>query len=197
METEIEAKFLNIEYNSMREKLKKEGAVLVYGERFMRRKNFDYPDWHLEKRGGWIRVRDEGDRVTLSYKQLNDRTLHGTQEVSVDVSDFDRACAFLSVIDFEMKSYQETKREQWRLNDCDVTIDTWPWIHSFVEIEGLDEAAVRSTAHILDLDWSLAIHGSVETAYQAEYDVTEQEIDRWKEITFIPIPDWLAAKRKK
>jgi hypothetical protein len=35
----------------------------------------------------------------------------------------------------------------------------------------------------------------VETAYQAVYDVTEEEINSWKEIRFIDIPAWLSSKR--
>lgn len=196
MEIEIEAKFLNADHDVMRKKLRDNGAVIVHEERLMRRKNFDYSDWRLEKKGGWIRVRDEGEKVTLSYKQLNDRSLHGTQEISVIVGDFEKTCSFLTAIGLEMKSYQETKREQWRIDEADVTIDTWPWIRSFIEIEGIDETIVRSVAAKLDFDWAKAMHGSVETAYQAEYDVSEQEIDRWREIVFVPTPDWLLKKRR-
>ncbi len=34
-----------------------------------------------------------------------------------------------------------------------------------------------------------ALHGSVKTAYQAVYDVTEHEIDSWQEIRFSEVPD--------
>jgi len=34
-------------------------------------------------------------------------------------------------------SYQETRREKWMLDDAEVTIDTWPWIPTFIEIERL------------------------------------------------------------
>ena len=72
MQTEIEAKFPDINPDELRKKLLEAGAVLVHEERFMRRKVFDYPDSRLEKIGGWVRVRDEGDKVTFTYKQLND-----------------------------------------------------------------------------------------------------------------------------
>ncbi|MEI6627183.1 MAG: hypothetical protein WCL61_01180 [bacterium] len=35
------------------------------------------------------------------------------------------------------------------------------------------------------------------SAYQKYYDLTEQEIDSWKEITFTPVPDWLEIKRRQ
>jgi len=115
METEIEAKWLNIDHVAFRDILKSAGAELVAPERKMVRRVFDYPDKRLGEVGGWVRVRDEGERITLSYKQVNDRTLHGTQEVTVTVTDFDATCAFLYAIGLESKSLQETKRESWKL----------------------------------------------------------------------------------
>lgn len=162
----------------------------------MRRRAFDYPDERLYKIGGWIRVRDEGDKITLSYKQLNDRTLHGTKEVSVVVDDFARAGELLIDIGMVQRAYQETKRELWKLGDAEITIDTWPWIPTFVEIEAPTENELQNTAEALGLSWDDAMHGSVETAYQKYYDFTEAEIDHWPEITFVPIPDWLKAKQK-
>lgn len=126
METEVEAKFLDVEAAALRTKLKEFEAKLVHEERLMRRKTFDYPDNRLAKMGGWVRVRDEGDRITLSYKQLNDRTLHGTKEITVEVNDFAKTCQLLEAIGLEVKSYQETKRATWALGNCEVTIDTWP-----------------------------------------------------------------------
>lgn len=197
MQTEIEAKWLNIDISEMRKKLVSAGATLVASERQMIRAVFDYPDKRLEKIGGWVRVRNEGDKVTLSYKQLNDRTLHGTKEVMVIVNDYDSTCTFLESIGLEKVSVQETKRESWKIGEAEIELDTWPWIPSFIEIEAKDEAVLRKTASSLGLDFSQALHGSVETAYQAIYDVSEAEIDSWPEIRFSDTPDWLELKRKK
>jgi adenylate cyclase, class 2 len=198
MQTEIEAKFLHVEHNQLREKLQKLGATCKQPMRLMRRRNYDYPDERLSKQfNGWVRLRDEGDKVTLSYKQLNDRTLHGTKEVSVVVDDFAASDSLLQAIGLEQNSYQETKRESWHLDDVEIELDVWPWIDPMLEIEGPSETAVRVAAEKLGLKWEDATHGSVEIAYQNEYDVSEDEIDRWEEITFTPTPDWLEVKRKK
>ena len=196
MQTEIEAKFLDIKIDDLRTILRRIGAALIHEERLMRRKVFDNFSGDLRKIGGWIRVRDEGNKVTLSYKQLNDRTLHGTKEISLDVPSFEVACDFLLATGFACKSYQETRRERWELCGVDVTIDTWPWIPSFVEIEGAREEDLKNVATKLEFDWNKALHGSVETAYQAVYKVTEDEIDSWESITFSPVPDWLEIRRK-
>ncbi|MDD2657241.1 MAG: class IV adenylate cyclase [Candidatus Pacebacteria bacterium] len=195
METEIEAKFPDIDADTLRSALKEKGANLEHPEVLMRRKNYDYPDRRLEKMGGWIRVRDEGDKITLSYKQLHDRTLHGTKEVNVVVDDFDKTCSFLEMVGMAAKAYQETKREKWHYKGVEVTIDTWPWVPTFVELEGPTEELVREVANDLGFDWGKAMHGSVETIYQMHYDFTEAEIDGWESITFIAPPDWLLAKK--
>ena len=196
MQIELEAKFLNISVEAMRKALTRAGAVRVHPEQLMRRKVFDYPDRRLGKIGGWIRVRDEGDKVVLAYKQLFDRTLEGTKEISVTVGDFDTTCNLLLAIGLDSKSYQETKRERWDLGGVEVTIDTWPWIPTFVELEAPTEEKLREAAKALGLDWTKALYGSVETAYQHYYDVTEAEIDGWENITFVPVPDWLDIKKK-
>ena len=196
METEIEAKFPDIDADALRAKLAEAGATRVHGEILMRRHVFDYPDNRLDAVNGWVRVRDEGSTVTMSYKQLVDRSLHGTKEVNVTVDDYDAACAFLKELGLVVRSYQETKREKWMLGEVEVTIDTWPWVPTFAELEGPSEEAVRAAARALELDWNAAMHGSVETVYQMHYDVTEAEIDGWEEILFTLVPEWLEAKRK-
>lgn len=196
MQTEIEAKFLDVNPDAIREKLTAIGAKQIYKEREMHRANFDYPDSRLEKIGGWVRVRDEKDKITFSYKQLNDRTLHGTKEIETTVGSFENTVELLKAIGLQQKAYQETKREKWTLGDCEITIDTWPWIPTFVELEAPSEEAMKALVEKLELNWAEAMHGSVETAYQKYYDFTEHEIDSWPEITFIPEPDWLLAKKK-
>jgi len=196
METEIEAKWLRIDHPTFRDTLMSAGAELVSPERKMVRRVFDYPDKRLSKVGGWVRVRDEGGIITLSYKQVNDRTLHGTQEVTVTVTDFEATCAFLGAIGLKSKAFQETTRESWKLGSVEIELDTWPWIPSFVEIEAKDSKLLYAAAKKLGLDRNKALHGSVETAYQDIYDVTEEEIDNWDEIKFSEVPDWLVSKRR-
>lgn len=196
MQTEIEAKFLNVNHDQMRERLKELGATLKNPSRLMRRNNFDYNDDRLDKINGWIRLRDEGNKVTLAYKQLNHRGIEGAQEVSVIVDSFNKTRELLLAFGLRQKSYQETKRESWSFDDVEIELDEWPWIKPFVELEGHREEELRKVAEKLGLDWSLALYGSVENAYQAEYDITEAEVDSIPKIVFGPVPDWLESRRK-
>lgn len=142
-------------------------------------------------------MRDEGDKITLSYKKLKDRSLYGTEEIMFTVPDFDQACRFLEKAHLQFTNYQETKREMWNLGTVEITIDTWPWIPTFLEIEGKDEEEIKNVAIKLGLNWDDVLHGSVENVYAKKYDVTEAEVCDWPEITFIDVPEWLEKKRKK
>lgn len=196
MDTEIEAKFLDINPAQIREKLKNIGARLIFAERLMKRKNFDFPDKRLETVKGWVRVRDEGGgKVTLSYKQLFKRNVRGMKEVETEVKNFEDACDILLAIGLEAKAYQETKREKWMINDVEVVIDTWPWIPTFIEIEAQTEKKLKEAVKMLDLDWSRALHGSVEIAYQKYFDISEHEINNCGLIVFEPVPKWLEDRR--
>lgn len=196
MQTELEAKFLEIDPDKLKKLLKENGATLVHAERLMRRKNFDYADRRLYKNFGWIRVRDEGDKTTLSYKQTVDETLEGTKELEIIVDDFDKASDFLLAIGLVQKSYQETKRERWDFDGVEVTIDTWPWIPTFVELEGQSEKQLKEIAAKLGLDWASATHGGVAPVYCRYFDVSCDEVNEWGSITFVSVPDWLETKRR-
>lgn len=188
MQTEIEAKFLNIDHDAMRQKLQKLGAQRVHPAVLTKRRNYDLPN--LER--AWVRVRDEGDKITLTLKQMNDRTLHGTKEINLTVDNFEQAEAFLQTIGLPTSAYQETRRESWVLGDAQIELDEWPWVKPFLEIEAPSEQLVRETAAQLGLEWQDALHGSVEVAYQAEFDVTEEQVNRLPSISFSEQPpaDW-------
>lgn len=194
MKTEIEAQFVDVEVASVRTTLQRIGAVLIHKERLMRIKIFKNPS---SKENDWFRIRDEGDRITLSYKNLIDRSLHGTQEVTIGVSGFDKTVELLEQTSLAFTSYQEKKRESWKYKSANIDIDTWPWIPPFVEIEGASEDDVRNVSEELGFDWGSALHGSVENIYQHYYEVSEEEVNAWPEITFTRVPEWLEKRRLK
>jgi len=82
MNTEFEAKFLNINKNYIREVLKKSGAILVRSEYKQKKFNFRLPK---EKRSdnARVRVRDEGDKITLSLKMILGSGITSQKEISL------------------------------------------------------------------------------------------------------------------
>jgi adenylate cyclase class 2 len=198
MQTELEVKFLNIDTTDMRRRLEIAGAILVAPERLMRRRNFDFPDLPRQKNhSAWVRVRDESDIVTMTYKQVDDYTVTGTKEVNLIVDSFDYGTQFLHALGLIETSYQETRRESWTLESVQIELDSWPWIPTFIELEGPSEAALQSVAKTLELDWSTHRAGDVSATYQIYYDIQQSDIIGWPNTTFDPMPEWLESKRRK
>lgn len=137
---EKEVKFLDIDPDLIEKKLKEIGAKWMF-EIFYKRKVFDYPDYSLDKKGAWLRVRDEGDRIMLGYKQRigmgkgKDGNDEGMEEVEVEVSDFDKTCEILLKSGLTEKHYWENKRIRYMLDDIEFDIDFWPKIKPYLEIE--------------------------------------------------------------
>lgn len=194
---EYEAKWLDIDVLELRARLARVGAERIQSETLMRRKVYDEPTPFAVYNHGWVRVRDEGTKVTLTYKKMKDRTASGMMDITVTVSDFEKTCAIFDEMQLAGRAYQETRRETWRLGQAEITIDTWPWIPTFVEIEAPTEQEMWAVAEKLELPKTDALHGSVENVYQTYYDVSEEDVDKWERVAFDPIPDWLEKKRRR
>lgn len=176
MNTEIEATFLDADHNLLRKKLKSAGGKLTSKEIVIRRTIYDYSDLRLDKKAAWIRVRDEGGKITMCFKQRQNETIDGMKEVEFEVSSYDAAKQFLEAIGLKVKAEQESKREIWEFNDCEIMLDTWPWIPPYAEVEGPSETKVKSCSAELGLKWEEALFDSTDAIYQKYYDVTRTEI---------------------
>ena len=188
MQNEIEAQFLDINKTTIRQKLKSIGAKLEKPEVLMRRTVF-YTGDH-----SFARVRDEGDKIVMTYKNVSDdHSILGTKEVNVCVDDYDDAILLLKGCGLEIKARQETKREIWHFDEVEICIDTWPWIPTFIEIEGPSEKSVWDTAKKLGLNKDQAKFGSVDTTYQHYFGVEPDIVNlHTPEILFdMTPPDWV------
>ncbi|MFZ5390808.1 MAG: CYTH domain-containing protein, partial [Patescibacteria group bacterium] len=129
------------------------------------------------KLGAWLRVRDEADKITLSYKQVKNGRIEDQKEICLQISDFDKAVELLTAIGCLKKAYQESKRELWKLFDTEITIDEWPWLEPFVEVEGPTEQAVRKASSALGFDYSQAKFCAIGHLYSLKYSVPEDIIN--------------------
>jgi len=169
MKPEIEAKFLNVNHGDIRDKLQSIGAVCEQPMRLMRRVVVETED--MKNNNSFVRVRDEGGKVTMTYKKFDELSVDGTKEIEIVVDDFDTAVELIDTTCPEQnrRSYQESKRETWSIDGVEIVLDEWPWIKPYIEIEGESEEDLKSVAQKLGLDWSDAVFGDVMVAYRAEY----------------------------
>lgn len=176
MPTEYEAKFTDIDKDAIRQQLQRLGATLVKPETLQKRVVFFLPNGH-EIAGGWLRVRDEGNKVTMSLKVVNGIQITDQKELMLTVDSFDIATSFLTSIGCVQKSYQENKRETWALDGTEITIDEWPFLEPFVEIEGASEDVVIKASEKLGFDWSQAVFGSTHLLTSQKYGIPEQVLN--------------------
>jgi adenylate cyclase class 2 len=180
MKTEYEATFLNVQKETVREKLKSVGATLIRAEYMQKRVNFD-----LQNLGRdfyeWVRVRDEGDKITMAYKKIPPGAgIEDQKEIEFEVSDMEAATEFVKVLGARMTNYSETLRERWELDGVEIDIDTWPYLEPYIEIEGESEAKVRAVAETLGYEWGDAKFCGAGEIYQMVYGVHPDKLSKDK-----------------
>jgi len=155
---EIEVKFLNISPKEIEKKLKEAGAEKVF-DKVYRRKVFDYPDLRLNDRGAYLRLRDEGDKITLTFKQRLGVKSHdgktndeGMEEIEIKVSDFEKTAELLTKMGLKEKFYEENRRIRHQLGDIEFDIDFWPLLDPYLEIEAPSWEKIDEAIKLLKLD---------------------------------------------
>lgn len=177
---EYEVKFIDIDPAVIEQKVLACGGSKVF-DRVFHRVVLDHPDLRLDKDGSWVRVRDEGDKVTMSFKKRlgyssdtptqNDT---GMIEEEVEVSDFDTTLKILHHVGLTDKFFIENRRVQFHLDDVEVDIEYWPLIPPHIEIEGPDWPSVDSAIQKLGLDPNDKKIYSTTQVYE-HYDINDKE----------------------
>ena len=145
MHTEYEVRILDIDADKVIKKLEKLKAIKEFDSL---QKRYVY-DFIPKVENKWIRLRTNGDKTTLTIKNLVTSEIDGTQELEIVVDNFERCSLILKELGYEAKSYQENRRIQYILNGVEIDIDSWPMIPTYLEIEGPSEDAVYNVIDVL------------------------------------------------
>jgi adenylate cyclase class 2 len=197
MGKEIEAKFINISKVVMVKKLEEIGATKVFDERLLTRCAYNLP---IHDKDAWVRVRDEVDKVTMSYKKESSQSLDGVEEIEIVVDSFEKTRDFLKAVGLFEKAYQETKRMRYEIKDKGVVfdIDTWPGLEPWIEIEADNEEIVKEYALKLGFDWKDAMFGSAPLVYERIYNISSDFIkSKCPILSFDDLPFELSEQNKR
>lgn len=196
---EFEAKFLDIDDEDLRKRLKKLGAKQVHPNIKLRRVAYRMPS----SAKGFIRVRDDGGHVSMTSKVWpTEGESRFPEENEVHIKeDFEVGKKFLDSF-LHAKAYQETMREKWELPKkygcAEIALDTIPGLNKYVEIECESEDAVKHAAKELGFDYADAHFGSFAKTLFEEYgipeDYTNEEVPV---LTFANVREALEAKVEK
>lgn len=188
MQTEFEVKFF-VEIDKVQQKLEYLHAQKIRSRDLMRRYVFDVPGM---AHNSWLRVRDEGEYVTLTLKTFDsNKGIDSVKELEVKVSDFDTTITMLETLGYTKSLYVENYREVWQLKDCQVTIDEWPGLKPIVELEGASKESVEVVVALLGFDMNIGMFGPNRLIYQHIYGVSFEQFKATKELTFQCFPEWM------
>lgn len=176
MEIEYEATFTNIDKEKMRKKLIAVGSTLEKKEFLQKRTTFNLPE-SIPIKGAWARVRDEGDKITMSIKAIDGDKIHNQKEICLTVDNYQEAAKFMRTLGCIEKAYQETKRELWLLDEVEITIDTWPFLEPIIEVEGKSEELVKSVSEKIGMNWKEAKFCGIDNIYAEKYGITKDKVN--------------------
>ena len=177
MKTEYELRVFEIEPKSIMNRLEDLGANKI-GD--FEQKRYVYNLNHAQD-GKWIRLRTNGIKTTLTYKDIVSNTIDGTKEIEVEVSDFEATNELLEKMGYFNKGYQENKRIQYELNNVEIDIDLWPLIPAYLEIEGQSEKEVTDMLKLLNISEEKVTALNCSDIYKKIYGI---DIDKIKMLKF-------------
>ncbi len=184
MDIEFEAKWIEFSEN-LRETLTQNGFKNTKPKTLYRRNVFIFPKTNTDKAlRKWARVRDEGDCITMTIKEIVNDGIDGVLESEVKINSYENGISFLKAAGLKSVSYQETTREIWKKDDIEVVFDQWPGLPIFIEIEAPNEVEIRKIASILKLDFNKAYFGAVEKICEDVLGISMKELNSLPEITF-------------
>lgn len=177
MNTEYEIRVIDIDKEYMIKILEKCGAKKI-GE--YNQKRYVY-DMKPKSDSQWLRLRTDGYKTTLTYKNIIKDSIDGTKELEVEVSDFEKTNNLLEIMGYVNKGYQENNRIKYELNNVEIDIDTWPMIPTYMEIEGKNEEDIMNIVKLLNIDENKITALNCQDIYKDIYNI---DIQNMKELKF-------------
>lgn len=178
MNIEYEVTVLEIDKTRLINELEKLGAIKVTKGL---QKRYTY-DFNPKLDNKWIRLRTNGINTTLTIKEVfNKNIIGGTNELEINVSNFEKTNLILNELGYKSKNYQENYRITYRLNNINFDIDSWPLIPTYLEIEGSNEEEVKEMIKLLNIDKNKITTKDVTSIYNEIYNIDVLNI---KELRF-------------
>ena len=175
MNTEIEVRILNIDKEDLISKLEHNNAKFI-GDWLQVRYVYDFKPVDPNR---WIRLRTNGITNTLTIKEVQDKTEHGTKELEIEVSSIEVTDKILEKLGYTKRSIQENKRIRYILNDVEIDIDTWPRLNTYVEFEADSLDKIKEVIKILEFDYKDAVTQDAQDIYMS-LGYTQEDLNNLK-----------------
>lgn len=184
MPTEYEHVFYDFDKNNIIKKIKelkgKKIGVFLFKVQILIHPN--------DKEGTYIRVRDEGNKTTLTYKYKNPKNIY-VEEQEIIIDDYNTGINILLNLGCKKKHYYEKIREIWQINNTQIVFDTEPGIYDKMEVESKTLKELKSMIKYFDLE-------IVETS-KRYFDLYGLIIPTHVDLTFLNVKKTLGKLVKK
>ena len=193
-EVEIRLTNKDIKMSLLKKKLREMGAKIKQKERIFYYINYYHP---LKKDDFYIRVRDEGEIITMTVKtNLKNKYV---DEYEININNFDEADKILRLLGCK-KHYEIHKlREKWGYGKCkEIVFDTYPAAEPYVEIECNNEKEIKDVLKKLGLNTNLNNYlgnSHVKNFYLNEYGISVPK--KLQDLTFTTASTVLGSRVKK
>ena len=170
-EYEIVIQNKNIPMHELREKISSIGGKIVQKESIYYHIVYVHP---YRKNKDFIRLRNEGNRVTLTYKIHNHKF---PVEHEIIVNNLNEGNNILKLLGCKYKYECHKLREVWELDGCkEIVFDTYPGIETFAELECDSIKDILIILQKLNLDTNLDKYERIRINkyYNKKYGINKQ-----------------------
>ena len=178
MKIENEITVLDIDKNEFIKKILQAGGKEVSPELKQVRCVYDFSPVNPHK---WIRLRTNGKKTTLTIKEINANSKMGARELEIEVSDFEETNRILNELGYKYRNRQENYRHVFILDNAEISIDSWPKIKPYAEIEADTKENIKNVLAKLDIKPNQITELDVCSIYSDIYGIDLLSI---KDLTF-------------
>ena len=142
MVKEVEVKILEINPDKIRIILKKNHAKILMKKGIQESHIYMSPQI---KGKGFIRLRKDslGERITIKSKMKKMRGHKVADEFETSVEDINILAQGLEILGFNKLKDYKSYREDWKFNNCIISLIKYPRIPYYLEIEGSEEKILK------------------------------------------------------
>lgn len=136
---EIEVKILDVDVKATIRELESLGAKKVHeaNQKFIL---YDYPDGRLKKEGKVFRLRENGHKIEMTFKERVSKEKSKIMiEHETNISDLDTAKKIVFSLGMVEVMKGEKHRISYKIKNVEFEFDTLPGIPTYLEIEAPDE----------------------------------------------------------
>ena len=175
---EKEIRVLEIDKSKFVRQILSMGAVAIDEDLLQKRYVYDIDPHDKSK---WMRLRTNGKKTTLTVKQILDKhSIAGTEEHEVEVDDFEATNLMLNKLGFKHRNYQENMRSIYKLGGVEISVDSWPLIPTYAELEGDSEAEIVALVEALGIKPAQLTTLDVNSIYKEIYGIDMLQIKKLK-----------------